>query len=149
MIAEGTIRPLSANHSLIVDTPNPAWLQRKFTFSTSQFYEKAGAPPEGMAPPTNGSFQIDRYDTRFTKAYWNTAVPSTMPIRSGENFTEKIWNNPQEAVVHLYQTEYSLRTFYLAPIHSILTYKFFWIQMLRIYWPETGTGAYGCSSSSL
>ena len=37
-------------------------------------------------------------------------VPATMPIRSGENFTDKIWKNPQEAVVHLYQTECSPRT---------------------------------------
>jgi hypothetical protein len=106
LIAEGTLHPLGTNHSLTIATPNPAWLKRKATFSTSQFFEKAGAPPEGMAPPTNGSFQIDRYDTRFTKAFWNTAVPSTMPIRPGENFTDKVWANPQEGVVHLYQTEY-------------------------------------------
>ena len=106
LIAEGTLRPLGVNHSLTIATPNPAWLERKLSFSTSRFYEKAGAPPEGMAPPTDGSFQIDRYDTRFTKAFWNTAVPSTMPIRDDGNFTEKTWANPQEAVVHLYQTEY-------------------------------------------
>jgi hypothetical protein len=106
LIAEGTLHPFGTNHSLTIATPNPAWLERKATFSTSQFYEKPGAPPEGMAPPTNGSFQIDRYDTRFTKAFWNTAVPSTMPIRPGDNFTDKVWANPQEGVVHLYQTEY-------------------------------------------
>ena len=119
LIAEGTMRPLDATHSLTIATPNSAWHSRKLSFSTSQFFEKAGAPPEGMAPSTNGSFQVDRYDTRNTKAFWNTAVPDTMPIRS-ENFTSKTWANPQEAVVHLYQTEYwGIWMFQLVSCHDI------------------------------
>eukprot|EP01052_Picozoa_sp_SAG31_P004801 SAG31_NODE_203_length_20490_cov_7.713256_14_plen_526_part_00 len=105
LIAEGTLRPLSAVHNLTVTTPNPSWHQRKKTFSTAAFYEKPRSPPSGMAPATAGSFQIDRFDTRFTKAFWNTAVAATLPIRP-ENFTDKTWAHPELAVAHVYQTEY-------------------------------------------
>ena len=58
LIAEGTLRPLDANHSLTIATPNSAWHERKQTFSTSTFVEKLGGPPEGMAAATEGSFQV-------------------------------------------------------------------------------------------
>ena len=110
LIAEGTLRPLGQIHDLTIATPNIGWHHRKATFSTARFFEKPGGPPAGMAPPTKdaeggASFQIDRFDTRVTKCFWDTAVPSTLPIRQS-NFSRKSWAHPELAVAHVYQTEY-------------------------------------------
>ena len=55
---------------------------------------------KGRGGARNGSFQLDRFDTRVTKAFWNTAVPASLPFEPA-TFTQHVWAHPELAVAHV------------------------------------------------
>jgi hypothetical protein len=81
LIAEGTMEPYDAVHNFSVATPGEAFHTRPQTFSTFQaFAQPQAAAAAAAAVVDTKSFQLERFDTSVTAAFWNTAVPSEMYV---------------------------------------------------------------------
>ena len=86
LIAEGTMQPYDAVHNFSVATPGEAFQTRPQTRSTFQAFAQppaaaataAAAAAAATAADDTKSFQLERFDTSVTSAFWNTAVPSEM-----------------------------------------------------------------------
>ena len=98
VIATGTAEPFDEVHNFTVQTPDEAFHAAPQTWSAFQSFSQ---PSSGSTD--KGSFQLERFDTSTTAAFWNSAVPSSM---FAEQWTPRQWKHPELTTLHTYQSDY-------------------------------------------
>lgn len=98
VIATGAAEPFDQVHNFTVQTPDEAFHAAPETWSSFQSFSQ---PSSGSTDP--GSFQLERFDTSTTAAFWNSAVPSSM---FAEQWTPREWKHPEWTTLHTYQSDY-------------------------------------------
>ena len=99
LIATGSMRPYTENFNVTVDTPSAAFENARKSFTKFADCRQ----PANTSSTDPKSFQLERFDTSITGAFWNTAVPNSM---FAESWTTRKWAEPESTTVHTYQSEY-------------------------------------------
>eukprot|EP00051_Salpingoeca_urceolata_P029755 m.490929 g.490929 ORF g.490929 m.490929 type:complete len:941 (+) comp28859_c0_seq1:2-2824(+) len=89
LIAEGIMYPFDKQYNFSIAVPE-SWNVRKKTWT--KFIANQGG-------------DLSRFDLNTTFAFWDTTVPTSMYYRK-EQMSKNKWSKPQEALLHIYQSEY-------------------------------------------
>eukprot|EP00656_Telonema_subtile_P039936 TRINITY_DN45016_c0_g1_i1.p1 TRINITY_DN45016_c0_g1~~TRINITY_DN45016_c0_g1_i1.p1 ORF type:complete len:787 (+),score=155.05 TRINITY_DN45016_c0_g1_i1:89-2449(+) len=90
VIFTGTMAPFGDQHEFNVTSPSEPWEHQKPT--RSQFQANTGG-------------SLDRFDNT-TYAYYNATLPETAIMNRDFYLRASHWSNPEEGVVHMYQSGY-------------------------------------------